>query len=104
MLYLILLNYLAPLTEIDSHLAAHRAFLKKHYDAGHFLVSGKREPRTGGVILAQADSLENVMQWISEDPFKQEGVAAYQIICWTPTMIADDASWQQLIRRKQCLC
>lgn len=103
MLYLILLEYLAPLAEVDRHLDAHRQFLKKHYDAGHFLVSGRKEPRTGGVILAKAMSQESVVRWISEDPFKKAGIASYEIICWTPTMMADDSVWNEFVRGKKCL-
>lgn len=88
MLYLIVLAYLRPLAEVDESKDAHRAFLKKHYDAGHFLISGRKEPRSGGIILAQAASVDEVLTWVSEDPFKQAGVAAYEVIGWTPTMAA----------------
>ncbi len=88
MLVLVLLDYLRPLSEVDSHMDGHRAFLSRHYAAGHFLLSGRKVPRTGGVILAKANSLDEVTQWISEDPFHQAGVASYQIIAWEPTMAA----------------
>lgn len=89
MWYLILLSYLRPLAEVDDHLDAHREYLKRHYDAGHFLISGRKDPRTGGVILARADSPDEVVRWISEDPFKQAGVASYELIRWLPTMAAE---------------
>ncbi|WP_412480569.1 YciI family protein [Azonexus sp. IMCC34839] len=89
MLYLIVLSYLRPLAEVDEYMDAHRAFLKKHYDAGHFLISGRKEPRTGGIILARAASADEVLTWVSEDPFRQAGVAAYEFIGWTPTMAAN---------------
>ena len=37
-MFVIELVYKAPLAEIDAHMAAHVAFLKKYYAAGHFLV------------------------------------------------------------------
>jgi uncharacterized protein YciI len=89
MLHLILVTYLRPLSEVDPHLEGHRSFLRKHYDAGHFLMSGRREPRTGGVILAIADSRDDVARWVSEDPFAQAGIASYEIIGWTPTMMTN---------------
>lgn len=88
MLYLILLTYQRPLADVDAHLDAHRAYLHRHYDAGHFLLSGRKAPRTGGVILARADSPEAVARWIAEDPFAQAGVAAYDVVAWTPTLAA----------------
>lgn len=92
MLFLVLIDYLRPLPEVDLHMEEHRAFLSRHYAAGHFLLSGKKAPRTGGVILARANSLEEVAQWISEDPFRQAGVASYEIIAWEPTMAAQEMS------------
>ncbi len=88
MLFLVLLDYLRPLPDVDLHMDDHRAFLSRHYAAGHFLLSGRKAPRTGGVILAKANSLDEVTQWISEDPFRQAGVASYEIIAWEPTMAA----------------
>lgn len=90
MLFLVLLDYLRPLPEVDLHMDDHRAFLSRHYAAGHFLLSGRKVPRTGGVILAKANSLDEVAQWISEDPFRHAGVASYEIIAWEPTMAAQD--------------
>ncbi|MGN6388929.1 MAG: YciI family protein [Burkholderiaceae bacterium] len=84
MLYLILLRYRVAMAEVDRHLDAHRAFLHRHYALGHFLLSGRREPRTGGVILARGASPDEVAGWIEEDPFRQAGVADYDIIAWQP--------------------
>ena len=89
MLFVVLLDYLCPMPEVDRHMEAHRAFLDRHYAAGHFLLSGRKEPRTGGVILARANSQAELTQWISEDPFRSAGVARYEIIGWVPTRAAD---------------
>ena len=55
-MFVIELVYSADLTEIDAHMAAHVAFLKKYYASGHFLVSGRKIPRDGGIILAVGDT------------------------------------------------
>lgn len=92
MLFLILLDYQRPLSEVDAHIEAHRAFLTRHYMAGHFLLSGRKSPRTGGVILAKANALHEVTRWIADDPFCQARVASYQVVAWEPTMVAEDVS------------
>ena len=51
-MFIIELTYKASLTEIDAHMAAHVAFLKKYYASGNFLVSGRKIPRDGGIIVA----------------------------------------------------
>ncbi|MDF3839135.1 YciI family protein [Cupriavidus basilensis] len=95
MLYLILLRYRAPLAELDRYLAAHREFLHRHYAAGHFLLSGRQEPRVGGAILARGLSREEVGGWLVEDPFHKEGLADYEVIAWAPGLRAAEvpAAW-----------
>ena len=72
-LFLLLLTYVKPLDEVDRLLVPHRSYLDRHYTAGHFLISGRQEPRTGGVILAQAENREQIHLIIAEDPFLTEG-------------------------------
>jgi len=50
-MYLVHMTYVKPLEVIDALLPAHRKFLEANYQAGLFLLSGPREPRSGGVIL-----------------------------------------------------
>jgi uncharacterized protein YciI len=101
MLYLIVLDYLRPLADIDRHMAEHRAFLARHYEAGHFLLSGRKQPRTGGLILAAADDIEQVSRWICDDPFHAAGVAAYTVVGWQPTMAADGHWRDALVQAPQ---
>ena len=42
------LTYVAGLDLVEQHLEAHRDYLTHNYAAGHFLASGRKEPRTGG--------------------------------------------------------
>ena len=49
-MFVIELIYTADLADIDAHMAAHVAFLKKYYASGNFLVSGRKIPRDGGII------------------------------------------------------
>jgi uncharacterized protein YciI len=78
--FVIELSYKVDLSEIDAHMAAHVAFLKKHYAAGNFLVSGRKIPRDGGIILAVGKSREQIGKIISEDPFHRLGLADFRII------------------------
>ena len=50
-MFVIELVYKADLSRIDAHMAAHMKFLKKYYASGHFVVSGRKIPRDGGIIL-----------------------------------------------------
>jgi uncharacterized protein YciI len=48
-MFVIELTYKAPLKNIDASMPAHMKFLKKYYAVGHFLISGHKIPRAGGI-------------------------------------------------------
>jgi len=78
-MFIIDLKYIVPLEELDQHMAEHVAFLRKYYDKNVFVASGRKVPRVGGVILALAESIEDVEKIISEDPFHKHHLAEFTI-------------------------
>jgi uncharacterized protein YciI len=89
-MFVIELTYTAPLTRIDAAMRAHVQFLKKYYAAGHFLVSGRKVPRDGGIILAVGDSRERIEAIAREDPFYVRGLADVRVIEFRASQRADD--------------
>jgi uncharacterized protein YciI len=89
-MFVIELNYKVDLGEIDAHMAAHVRFLKKYYASGHFLVSGRKIPRDGGIILAVGKSREEIETLIREDPFYKHGLADFRVIEFRASQRADD--------------
>jgi uncharacterized protein YciI len=87
-MFLLLSRYVKPLPEVERWLPDHRAFLDRHYAAGHFVVSGPLEPRTGGVIVVADMERATVDAILAEDPFAREGVSAYEILEFRPTKMA----------------
>lgn len=85
-MYIVSLTYKVPNDVVDEYLEAHVEFLKEQYRKGYFLASGRKVPRSGGVILSGIDCKEVLDQVISQDPFNQNGVADYEIIEFIPTM------------------
>lgn len=85
-MFIIQLTYKRPLAEVDQFLGEHKQFLKKYYDEGIFLLSGRKNPRNGGIILARAESMSHIEQMIAEDPFHKNGLAEYTIVEFLPTM------------------
>lgn len=88
-MFVIELIYKAELSEIDANMRPHMAYLKKHYAAGRFLVSGRKVPREGGVILALGESREQLEAIVREDPFVASGLADYRIIEFRESQRAD---------------
>ena len=89
-MFIVELTYKAPLTEIDAHMKAHVAFLKKYYAAGQFLISGRKIPREGGIIVALGASREQIETIMNEDPFCQRGLAEFRVIEFRASQRADD--------------
>jgi uncharacterized protein YciI len=87
-MFVITLTYKVPLHEVDEHIPAHVEWLEKHYDAGVLLASGRRVPRTGGVILARPVTREQIQKFIAGDPFQIHGIADYQVVEFTPSKVA----------------
>jgi uncharacterized protein YciI len=95
-MFVIALTYLKPMAEVDAALDAHRAFLREQYDQGRFLMSGRKVPRDGGVILARAESRAEIEALVRRDPFHQAGLASYAITEFVPTMTADAlCAWRE---------
>jgi uncharacterized protein YciI len=88
--FVIELIYKAALSEIDAQMAAHVRFLKKHYASGHFLVSGRKIPRDGGIILAVGQSREQIEAIVKQDPFCARGLADFRIVEFRASQRADD--------------
>ena len=87
-MFVVLLTYKKSLDVIDALLEEHIRFLEDHYAGGVFLASGRREPRIGGVILAQAKSRQALETILADDPFYREGAADYEVIEFIPGKVA----------------
>lgn len=79
-MYIINITYKVDLFDVDRYISDHVDYLNKYYDNGTFILSGRKKPRTGGVILANADSRERLDEIVSEDPFYQHQLADYTVI------------------------
>ncbi|CAN5200182.1 YciI family protein [soil metagenome] len=91
-MFVLLITYTKPVSEVDAHIEGHRDWLQQHYASGHFLMSGRKEPRTGGVIMATAASRAEIEAIVALDPFTTGQVASYDIVEFAPTMTAESLS------------
>jgi len=89
-MFVIELIYKVDLSQIDAHMGAHMKFLRKHYADGTFLVSGRKVPRQGGIILAVGKSRGDIEAIVREDPFVQRGLADFRVIEFRASQRADD--------------
>ena len=88
-MFVIELTYKADLQKIDAHMAAHVRLRNKDYASGHILVSGRKKPRDGGIILA-VGKRQDIDAIIEEDPFYEHGLADFRIIEFRASQRAND--------------
>jgi len=88
--YIINLSYKVPLDEIERYLVEHVEYLDEQYALGNFLASGRKNPRTGGVILARVTDKSKVMEIINKDPFKMYDLADFEVTEFIPTKTCKD--------------
>jgi uncharacterized protein YciI len=88
--FVIELVYKVDLAQIDAHMKSHMAFLREQYDAGTFVMSGRKVPRDGGIILAAGTDRDHIEAIIRQDPFVAQGLADYRIIQFRASQRADD--------------
>jgi len=89
-MFLIDLHYTAELAQIDAHMKAHVAFLNQHYANGNFLVSGRKIPRDGGIIIAVGESRAQVEAIVAADPFVARGLAEARVVEFRASQRAKD--------------
>ena len=79
-MFIINVNFIKPIEEVDHHLEAHRDFLKEQCKAGKFIFTGRKVPRVGGMILTNKISREEAEEIMSRDPFVVHQITEYELI------------------------
>jgi uncharacterized protein YciI len=87
--FIVTLTYVVDLAKIDAALPAHAAWLDKQYADGVFVLSGRRVPRTGGVIIAVNTTRDDLLRRLADDPFGQLGYAEYAVTECAPSRVAE---------------
>lgn len=82
--FLIEIQYSAPPEKIATIVKEHRAFLQIGYDQGWLLMSGPIQPKTGGIVIARAPSLEDLQAYFLNDPYHLNQVATYRFVAFEP--------------------
>jgi len=85
-MFIIELTYRVELTKIDELLNDHIAYLNEQYAAGHFEVSGRKIPRTGGIIISNVATRQKLDEILQKDPFHVHKLADYTVTEFVPSM------------------
>ncbi|CEO21789.1 YciI family protein [Paraclostridium sordellii] len=85
MKYFIVEGILKSTNEIDKDtMTKHMNYSQKAMDEGLILMSGLKENMSGGIFIMKSDSIENIKEYLDNEPFKLEGIQDYKIIEFSP--------------------
>ena len=74
-------EHIVPFEQRDPELiAAHRQFLQRGYDKGRFLLSGPSIPPKGGILIARADLLDHLNEFLADEPYCKARVMRFSRI------------------------
>ena len=84
-MFVVLLNYTAPQSDIDGALVDHYEWVTRHYEAGDFITTGHRTPEqggqlTGGVLIARSMTRGRLEAILATDPFELRKLARHEVI------------------------
>ena len=82
--FIVEIIYLKPLEQVSSMTPDHRVYLQTGYARGMLLLSGPQVPRTGGILVARAESIEEIQAFCDQDPYALAGAAKHRVIEFDP--------------------
>jgi len=88
-MFVVLLRFSSNKTQAGQFMDGHKAWIKRGFDDGVFLVVGSLQPNSGGGILAHNTSLPELQRRVNDDPFVAENVVSAEILDIAPSR-ADD--------------
>jgi uncharacterized protein YciI len=92
-MFIVLLRFSANKANAGQFMEGHKAWLKRGFDDGVFLLAGSLQPNLGGGILAYAASLAELQSRVRDDPFVAEDVVTPEIVEIAPSRADDRLSF-----------
>jgi uncharacterized protein YciI len=89
-MFIVSLSYKKDISEVEKFIESHIQFLNKYYADKKFIFSGRKNPRTGGIILVRNVDKDTLTDIIKQDPFYQNEIASYDITEVIPTKYDED--------------
>jgi uncharacterized protein YciI len=84
-MFIVLLKFADNKGQAGQFMEGHKAWIRRGFDDGVFLLVGSLQPNLGGGILAHNASLADLQSRVSDDPFVAENVVRAEILEITPS-------------------
>jgi uncharacterized protein YciI len=83
-MFVVLLKFSENKARAGQFMDGHKAWIKRGFDDGIFLLAGSLHPDLGGGIVAHNASLPDLQSRVRDDPFVAEKVVTAEILEITP--------------------
>jgi len=95
MLYFVILTYIRPIEDVQSHLDSHRDWLIEYSKKGNIIVAGPLEGRTGGAVLTCCQDRAELDDMLARDSFNVHRLVSYEVKTFSVALRAEafPASW-----------
>jgi uncharacterized protein YciI len=84
-MFVVLLRFSENKARAGEFMEGHKAWIKRGFDDGVFLLVGSLQPNAGGGIVAHNTSLSALQDRVNDDPFVAEKVVRADIVEITPS-------------------
>lgn len=85
-MFIINFNFIKPIEQVNKFTELYRKYVSEQYDKGIFIIGGSKDPRNGGIVIANTNSTEELCKILDNDPLIIENVAEYSLIKFNPLM------------------
>jgi uncharacterized protein YciI len=79
-MFIVLLKFAGNKGQAGHFMEGHKAWIKRGFDEGVFLLVGSLQPDLGGGIVAHNTSLSDLKSRVNADPFVAENVVSAEIL------------------------
>jgi len=84
-MFIILLKFSTNKEKAGQFMEGHKAWIKKGFDDGIFLLAGSLQPNLGGSIIANNVTISDLQKIVNQDPFVAEEIVSAEILEITPS-------------------
>jgi uncharacterized protein YciI len=88
-MFIIVLKFAGNKAQADQFMEGHKAWIKRGFDDGVFLLAGSLQPNLGGGIVAHSATLTDLQSRVNEDPFVIEKIVSAEILDLAPARVDD---------------
>lgn len=78
-MFIVFLKFSDNKAQASQSMDAHKAWVKRGFDDGVFLLVGSLEPDLGGAILAHNTSMADLQRRVNDDPFVAKNIVRAEI-------------------------